>query len=395
MTAEKLLDAIGMLNDELVSDAKEKCSPTSAAKKLRMLPLAAVFIVLLSITALAATGMLTGILDWIRKETGGRLSPEQEVLIQEDTVSIGHAKTIDGLSITLNEVYGDGTNFWFYLSLDGPQVKDLDKISFRRLDLVMDGDEGKSLSNESTNTKTLDDANSDDEHKDIIIKISRYFGSSAMPDSPEMPQETMTGSLTITNIMDWENVDQTILDEKGIYEAAETVATGEWKFSFEIENGGSYQEMQISGITLEGNAALNAVHMATAEIESITLRLLGMEMKYRTDLKNATLDFPEKPVVVLEDGSEILLREKFGGCALDGCYVTYTAEGPILLDKVAAIRFGELVIPWQPTTQSEVEASFVPGHYDSWVEEVDPEEVIMEPSDGFHIIVPGEANGSA
>ena len=146
---------------------------------------------------------------------------------------------------------------------------------------------------------------------------------------------------------------------------------------------------------MEGNAALNAVHMATAEIESITLRLLGMEMRYRTELKNATLDFLEKPVLVLEDGSEILLREKFGGCAADGCYVTYTAEGPILLDKVAAIRFGELVIPWQPTTQSEVEASFVTGHYDSWVEEMDPEEVIMEPSDGFHIIVSGEANGSA
>ena len=390
MTTEKLLDAIGMLDDELVSDAKEICSFKSAVKRASVFPLVAILIVLLSITAFAATGLLANILDFIKNETGGRLSPEQEVSIQEDTVSMGQAMIIDGLSITLNEVYGDGTTFWFYLSLDGPQIKDLDEIHFRKCDLVMDGDEEKRFANESRKTITLDDANPDDAHKDIIIKFSRYFRNSAMPYSPEMPQETMVGSLTITNIMDWENVDQTILEEQGIYEAAETVATGEWKFSFEIENGGSYQEMQVSGITMEGNAALNGVHMATAEIERITLRLLSMEMKYRTDLKNTTLDFAEKPIVVLEDGSEILLREKFGGCAVDGCYVTYTAEGPIMLDKVVAIRFGELVIPWQPSAQSEAEESAVANHF-SWEEKVDPEDVVIEPLDEFHITLLDEA----
>ena len=390
MTTEKLLDAIGMLDDELVSDAKENCSFKSAVKRASVFPLVAILIVLLSITAFAATGLLANILDFIKNETGGRLSPEQEVSIQEDTVSMGQAMIIDGLSITLNEVYGDGTTFWFYLSLDGPQIKDLDEIHFRKCDLVMDGDEEKRFANESRKTITLDDANPDDAHKDIIIKFSRYFRNSAMPHSPEMPQETRVGSLTITNIMDWENVDQTILEEQGIYEAAETVATGEWKFSFEIENGGSYQEMQVSGITMEGNAALNGVHMATAEIERITLRLLSMEMKYWTDLKNTTLDFPEKPIVVLEDGSEILLREKFGGCAADGCYVTYTAEGPIMLDKVVAIRFGELVIPWQPSAQSEAEESAVANHF-SWEEKVDPEDVVIEPLDEFHITLLDEA----
>lgn len=348
MTSEALLDAIGMLDDALISDAKEKSSSKMPSKPLGTLSFVAILAAVLSVTALAL-GCITGILEQIRKESNGRLSQEQTLSIQEDIVSVGQSKTIDGLSITLNEVYGDGTTFWFYLSLDGPQVKDLDKISFRRLDLVMNGDEGR-LHSEGINTKTLDDATPDDAHKDVIVKLSRYFGNSAMPYSPEMPQETMRGTLTITNLIDKENVDQTIVEEQGIYEAAETVAAGEWKFGFEIDNGGSYQEMQVYGITMEGNAALNGVHMATAEIKHITLRLLSMEMKYWTDLKNATLDFPEKPVVVLEDDSEILLHEKFGGCALDGCYVTYTAEGPIMLDKVAAIRFGELLIPWRPNS---------------------------------------------
>ena len=29
-------------------------------------------------------------------------------------------------------------------------------------------------------------------------------------------------------------------------------------------------------------------------------------------------------------------------------YASYGAEGPILLDQVAAVRFGDLVIPWEP-----------------------------------------------
>lgn len=347
MTTEKLLDAIGMIDDELVSDAKEDHPARRRGIKVGMLPIAAIIIVLLSVTALAASGVLAGLLDMIRNETNGRLSQEQEVLIQEDIVTLGQAKTINGVSITLNEVYGDGINFWFYLSVDGPQVKELEEINFQKMDLIL-SDEGEN--SESRLLRTLDDADPNDEHKDIILRISRTVDSAAIP------QETITGSVKLVNLMDWANVDPIILEQRGILEAAETVAAGEWSFDFKLENGGSYQEMQVSGITLDGNAALNKVNMATAEIESITLRLLGMEMKYWTDPTNGTLDF-EKPVIILEDGSEIVLLEKFGGYVADPDgsnagqrYVTYISEGPILLDKVAAIRYGEQVIPWQPIT---------------------------------------------
>ena len=29
-------------------------------------------------------------------------------------------------------------------------------------------------------------------------------------------------------------------------------------------------------------------------------------------------------------------------------YVTYVSEGPIMLEKVTAIRYGEQIIPWKP-----------------------------------------------
>lgn len=346
MTTEKLLEAIGMISDELIAEAKETRRTRSTVKWLNKLPLAAIIIVLLTVTALAASGVLTGILDLLRRETHGRLSQEQEMSIQEDILYSGQTETIDGVSITLNEVYGDGTNFMFYLSVDGPKVKELEEIHIKRIELILEGEEEHS---ESTLLRTLDDADPTDDHKDIILRISRTF------DGTEMSQETITGTLKLVDLIDRTNIDPIILEQQGILNAAETVAAGEWSFNFELGNGGVYQEMRVSGITLEGNAALNKVYMAAAEVESITLRMLSMEMKYRTDPEHETLQF-ESPVIILEDGSEIILLEKFGGRVPDPDgsnagrkFVTYIAEGPVMLEKVAAIRFGELVIPWQPT----------------------------------------------
>ena len=328
-----------------VSETKEN-GVRSRRRGVRILLLAAIIIVLLSITALAVSGVLAGILDMFREETNGRLSQEQEALIQEDIVVSGQVEIINGVSITLNEVYGDGTNFWFDLSVDGPQVKNLEKIQFEKKILILEG-EGDDHS-EGTTVKTLNDENPNDEHKEIIIKIARSL------DPAVMTQETIVGSLKLVNLIDLTNIDQEILEQRGIFEAAETVAGGEWEFHFQINNNGTYQEMKVSGITLDGNAALNKVCMATAEVESVTLRLLGMEMKYRTDPENATLEF-EDPVIVLEDGSEIVLLEEYGGfvAEADGKntgkrYVTYVSEGPIMLEKVTAIRYGEQIIPWKP-----------------------------------------------
>ena len=300
-------------------------------------------IVLLSITALAATGMLTGILDLIRKDTGGRLTQEQELSIQSDIVSVGETMTVDGVSITLNEVYGDGTNFLFYLSFDGAKMKELEKFRFRTMDVVLEGERSHS---ESINMKTLDDGDLNDGHREVMLKVSRRNTTGI-----DEPKEIVVGTLNLVDILDRTNVDPVVLEEKGILEAAETVASGTWSFKFEIESSGC-QEMSGINVALEGNAALNQVYMVTAEIESISLQMLGMEMIYWVDPEYGTLEF-ERPVVILADGSEIILREKFGGYVANPVntgnrYATYTSEGPIKLDDVVEIRFGEKVIPWQP-----------------------------------------------
>lgn len=181
MTTEKLLEPIGMISDGLIAEAKETRRTRSTVKWLNKLPLAAIIIVLLTVTALAASGVLTGILDLLRRETHGKLSQEQEMSIQEDILYSGQAKTIDGVSITLNEVYGDGTNFLFYLSVDGPVVRELEEIHVREMELVLEGEEEHS---ESRILRTVEDTDPTDNHKDIVLWISRTF------DGTEMTQES-------------------------------------------------------------------------------------------------------------------------------------------------------------------------------------------------------------
>lgn len=348
MNTEKLLDAIGMIDDGFVSEAKDPRPARNRIRRTALLPLAAIIIILLSITAVAVSGVLTGILDMFKDETDGRLSAEQEKRIQESIITPEQTQTVNGVTITLKEIYGDGTNFWFYFSIDGTPVKELEDITFRRERLTLEGEnEGYS---ESIQMKELDNEAPEDEQRDIIVKVSRSLNNAVMT------QETIKGTLELVDLIDLTDVDPVIVEKQGEFEAAEKVAAGEWIFDFQLDNSESYQEMQVSGVTLEGNAALNTVLMATAEVKSITLRLLGMEMMYQTDPSNGTLEF-ENPVIVLEDGSEIVLHEKLGGYIPDPDgskvgqrYVSYISEGPIMLEKVSAIRYGEQVIPWQPTT---------------------------------------------
>lgn len=261
MNTEKLLDAIGMIDDGFVFEAKRPRPAQSRIRRTALLPLAAIIIILLSITAFAVSGVLTGILDMFRDETDGRLSDEQEKLIQENIITPKQAQTVNGVTITLKEIYGDGTNFWFYFSIDGAPIKELEDITFRRQSLILEGEEERY--SESIQMKELDNEAPKDEHRDIIVKVSRSLNNAVMT------QETIKGTLELVDLIDLTNVDPAIAEKQGEFEAAEKVAAGEWSFDFQLDNRESYQEMQVSGVTLEGNAALNTDLMETAEVKSI------------------------------------------------------------------------------------------------------------------------------
>ena len=103
-----------------------------------------------------------------------------------------------------------------------------------------------------------------------------------------------------------------------------------------------------------GNAALSGELPQTGELLTFTLRPLGARLWYVTEPVTGGLDLPF-PTVILEDGSEVSLIPEGGAHIYEPShlhagenYLSYGAEAPILLDQVVSVRFGDLVIPWEP-----------------------------------------------
>lgn len=309
----------------------------------RGLLLAAIVAAALSVSALAAAGTLSGILDFFQSWSGG-LTAEQEAVIQEDTAVLGRSVTDNGVTVTLEEAYGDGNHFFFFLTMDLPEDVDPDIVSFDTIDLELaaDGWDSNNFSSSSSNLRRLEEsAPAEEEPERFLLRFDyNTYDPLSLPEEGSVPCTLSLKSL----------VDSTTGGPNG----PEVLLSGDWSMTFDLPCDGRSVTMDVTGYTLEGNAALSGEEIQTGELLTLTLRPLGAVLWYVTEPVTGGLDFP-LPAVILEDGSEISLRPDGGGHIYEPThphggenYLSYGVDGPILLDQVAAVRFGDLVIPWEP-----------------------------------------------
>lgn len=121
-----------------------------------MLLLAAAAAVLLSVSALAASGALSGILGYLHQRSGG-LTLDQETVIQQDTALPGRCVADNGVTVTLEEAYGDGNHFFFYLIVDLPEYVNPETMTFDTLDVEMDADGWEDFAGSSTSLHWLEE----------------------------------------------------------------------------------------------------------------------------------------------------------------------------------------------------------------------------------------------
>lgn len=309
----------------------------------RTLLLAALVAAVLSVSALAASGALSGILDYLRSWSGG-LTAEQETVIQEDTAVLGRSVTDGGVTVTLEEAYGDGNHFFFYLTLDLPEDIDPEIVTFDTIDLelaVEGWEDFNNFAGYGTNLRRLEESAPSEGPERLLLRMDwNSYDPIALPEEGTVPCTLYLEDL----------VDATSYGPNG----AEILAPGNWSMTFDLPCDGRSITMDVEGYTLEGNAALSGEAIQTGELLTLTLRPLGAVLWYVTDPVTGGLDLPF-PVVVLEDGSEISLYPEGGAHIYEPShphggenYASYGADGPILLDQVAAVRFGDLTIPWEP-----------------------------------------------
>ena len=292
----------------------------------RTLLLAAAAAVLLTVSALAASGVFSAILEQFRSRD---LTPEQETAILEGTAFLGKSQTIDGVTVTLEEAYGDGNDFYLYLEVEAPDGMSF--TSFEHMWLrVAELEQGGGMCSWRTMPQT----------NHFMMKV-QHWGTLQTEDT------TLSCELHLENLMNWPDP----LCE------GETVVNGQWTIAFTLDCDTFTQQMEGLDLLVEGETGLGYREAATAQVVSITLRPLGAQVTYWAE--DPTITDITLPVlsVVLEDGSEVVLEASAGHIVNDleqgylGENVTvYRAQAPILLNQVRSIRMGELELPWQPET---------------------------------------------
>lgn len=290
----------------------------------RTLLLAAAAAVLLTVSALAVSGVFSAILEQFRSRD---LTPEQETAILDGTAFLGKSQTTDGVTVTLEEAYGDGNDFYLYLEVEAPE--DLTFTGFEHMWLsVAELEQGGGM----CSWKTMPQANH------FMMKVQHWGALQA-------ENTTLSCELHLENLINWPEP----LCER------ETVVNGEWTITFTLDCDTFTQQMEGLDLLVEGETGLGYREPATAQVVSITLRPLGAQLTYWTEDSTVTdITLPELSAV-LEDGSEVVLEESAGHIVYDpergylGENVTiYRAQGPILLNQVRFLRIGELELPWQP-----------------------------------------------
>jgi len=104
MTTDELLDAIGIIDDEAIRDAKEYQRPTSH-RIVKWSVIAACLALCVALFGVAySQGLIT--LDWIEKLFG---VSEQVELLEGQVISIDESAVSNGINLTLNSIVTDGS----------------------------------------------------------------------------------------------------------------------------------------------------------------------------------------------------------------------------------------------------------------------------------------------
>lgn len=330
---EAYADQMSRLCAEVRQGTLKPRTPRRCPPGRRMLVLAAIVAVLLSASALAS-GQLHQILAWFQEQ--GSLTQPQETAIQENTTVIGGSVTDHGVTVTLKEVYGDGANFFAFITITAPEGISLGPETAFEDFWCKPVEAGGDFNSSIYPIKT---AETEGHQETFIVEthLQTQGGAAAAKSG-----ETMRCRLCLRDLSNW-----------GEYEKHVTVE-GDWSMEFDLTYDSASRTMAPDGLALKGNAFLSGVDMQTGTVESITLRPLGGELLYWTGPDAYTLELPW-PTVILMDGSEIPLIPIRGGMLTaeqkgyqGRNYITYQAETPILLDEVADIRFGETNVVWTP-----------------------------------------------
>ena len=310
--------------------------------RLAVLALAAVLIVVLAATAMAAFSGTLG--DWFAREwanrTGGEISEDQALVIDSLTEKVGESQTVGDVTVTVDSITVGGDVLWALVDVTGVEFAANEKYSFDSFDveILPDPSEGNyGGAAYSIGSIGLTESGA----ARMLLEYDGIFSTGNQINAGGYTLELRLSDLTL---------------RRSPGERDEVIYEGQWDFSIPLT------ESMLPAITIDsavvaiGAGAEEAEGTETASSVTFTLwdiRVTATGLSFYTAYSDdeavervqmAALSYLEASVI-LSDGTEVSANSSGGSRTEDGgWYCTSQWPAPLNVEDIAALRIGETEI---------------------------------------------------
>ena len=324
------------LREEVLQMTKQERGVSHKRRISRGILVAAVLILALAGTTLAAVGMPRTLRDWFAMEwqerTDRDISQEQLALIDNLTQEVGVSDTQNGITVTLDSITVGNSSMWMMLKVSGAYSENEDlRYHFGGIDLTLDPDP-----EQQPNTPGGHGFDfpygwvSSDGTLMILVRFEiDLAGLSSLTDAYR--EATLLLENVVCNRMSDAEDEDVVLAE------------GLWTLKFDLEPQ-AMDAIQIPGqIQAEARSVEN---QGTKVVTFWDVEITSTDITYVQSVEEQMYDL--RPVLVLEDGTEIEVGN--GGSRFrDKAYTEWSSVWywpvPVDLSQVAALRMGDTEIP--------------------------------------------------
>lgn len=333
MNAREIIDAMDMLDEELIIEAKSGRSRKRRTPR-RLLVLAAVIALtmILTFTVVAVSYGTDWFVGFFSERSDTELSWEQLDLIRNNTVQVGQSQTRDGYTITLESAYTDGKKAFFRFLLAAPEGTSFDADWYGSPGMIPilneKGDhflldcEGFYIGGGGWNFIPEEQEN----ELTLLYEIDMYYtGQRSISDS--------VWTFYIDGL--WRGYHD---DEIGLRK--EQLSDGLWSFQIRFPEGCD-RELELIGepvtvLAVLGGAPLDpSFQMDPVEIVSCRMRALTVEIYFQSEKKPEINGDFGTIYAVMKNGERIELQR----AANAPNKRSYTFDAPLDLDQVDHLLF--------------------------------------------------------
>ena len=324
------------LRQEVWNMTKEERAQPAKRRIPKAALIAAVLVLVLTGTALAAVGMPQTLRDWFaiewQERTDSDISQEQLALIDSLTQEVGVSDTQNGVMVTLDSITVGNSSMWMMLHVSGAYGENEDlRYHFDGIDLTMDPDP-----EQQPNTPGgygFDYPYSKVSSDGTLMVLVRFeidlAGLNSLTDTHR--QATLLLENVVCNDMTDPEDEDLLLTE------------GRWTLQFDLE------PQALDAIQIPGQVQADARSTEGGATKTVTfwdVEITATDITYVQSQEDQMYDV--RPVLVLEDGAEI---EVGNGASRfrDEAYTEWSSVWywpvPVDLSQVTALRIGETEIP--------------------------------------------------